>query len=74
MTACTATLAASEAFLAISLMLALISSMPVATVCTLLLTCSDAADTTLAWAAVSSLLELICALTADSSSDEPANV
>ena len=37
-------------------MLALISSAPVATVCTFLLTCSAAAETTLAWVAVSSAL------------------
>ena len=69
LTAAVATLAASLAFLAISLMLAPISSAPVATVCTFLLTCSAAAETTLAWAAVSSALAPICWLTAVSSSD-----
>ena len=49
LTAAVATLAASLAFLAISLMLAVISSAPVATVWTFLLTCSAAAETTLAW-------------------------
>ena len=75
LTAWLATRAASVAFLAISRMLAPISSTPVATVCTFLLTCSDAADTTLAWAAVSSALALICVLTAvNSSADEPSVV
>ena len=49
LTAEVATLAASLAFLAISLMLAPISSVPVATVVTFLLTCSAAAEATLAW-------------------------
>jgi len=47
-TAWPATRADSVAFLAISRMLLFISSTPVATVCTFLLTCSEAADTTLA--------------------------
>ena len=63
-----ATRVASAVFLAISLMLAPISSAPVATVCTLLLTCSAAAETTLAWVAVSSALEPIDWLTLFSSS------
>ena len=49
-----------RAFLAISLMLALISSVAVATVCMLLVTCSEAPKTTLAWLEVSSALALIC--------------
>ena len=60
-------MAASLAFLAISLMLAPISSAPVETVVTFLLTCSAAAEATLAWAAVSSALAAICWLTAVSS-------
>ena len=71
--ACVATRAASLAFLAISRMLAPISSAPVATVWTLRLTSSDAADTTLAWADVSSALAPIWWLTAVSSSDELAS-
>ena len=67
LTAEVATLAASLAFLAISRMLAPISSAPVATVVTFLLTCSAAAEATLACAAVSSALEAICWLTAVSS-------
>ena len=67
LTAEVATLAASLAFLAISLMLAPISSVPVATVVTFLLTCSAAAEATLAWVAVSSALAAICWLTAVSS-------
>ena len=50
-------------------MLAPISSVPVETVVTLLLTCSAAADATLAWAAVSSALTAICWLTAINSWD-----
>ena len=49
------------------LMLAPISSVPVATVATFLLTCSAAAEATLACAAVSSALDAICWLTAVSS-------
>ena len=69
-----ATLAASLAFLAISRMLAPISSAPVATVVTFLLTCSAAAEATLACAAVSSALDAICWLTAVSCRDELASV
>ena len=50
-------------------MLALISSVPVATVCTFLLTCSAAAETTPACVAVSSALLTICWLLAASSSE-----
>ena len=67
-TAAVATRVASAVFLAISLMLAPISSAPVATVWTLLATCSEAAETTLAWVAVWSALALICWLTRLSSS------
>ena len=74
LTAEVATLAASLAFLAISLMLAPISSAPVATVVTFLLTCSAAAEATLACAAVSSALDAICWLTAVSCRDELASV
>ena len=73
LTAAVATLAASLAFLAISLMLAPISSAPVATVATFLLTCSAAAEATLAWAAVSSAFDAICWLTAVSSPDALAS-
>ena len=69
LTALVATLADSAAFLAISLMLAVISSAAVATVWTFLLTCSDAAETTFACALVSSALELIWVLTAVNSSE-----
>jgi len=65
-TAPVATRAASLALLAISLMLALISSEPVATVAMLRLTCSAAAEATLACAAVSSALAAMCSLTVDS--------
>ena len=64
-----ATRAASCALFAISRMLALISSVPVATVWTFLLTCSAAAETTPAWADVSSALFTICWLFASSSSE-----
>ena len=67
LTAVVATRAASLALLAISRMLAPISSAPVATVATFLLTCSAAAEATLAWAAVSSAFEAICWLTSVSS-------
>jgi len=59
-TAEVAILAASLAFLAISLMLAPISSAPVATVCRFWLTCSAAEETTFACAEVSSELAVIC--------------
>jgi hypothetical protein len=62
------TFAASLAFLAISLMLALISSVAVATVCKLRLTSSVAADTTLACAEVSSEFAVICWPVAENSS------
>src|SRR5262249_28621494 len=55
-------------FLAISEMLALISSVAVATVCRLRLTSSVAVETALAWAEVSSELALICWLTEENSS------
>jgi hypothetical protein len=55
-TADAATRAASFALFAISRMLAVISSAPVATVWTFLLTCSAAAETTFACAEVSSAL------------------
>ena len=54
--------------LGISRMLALISSVAVATVCNPRLTCSVAVDTALACAEVSSELALICWLTAENSS------
>ena len=60
-----ATRAASQAFLAISRMLAFICSTPAATVWVFLLTCSEAAETTLAWAEVSSAFVPIWRLTAD---------
>ena len=68
LTAEVAILAASVAFFAISLMLAPISSAPVATVCRFWLTCKVASDTTLAWAEVSSELAVICWLVVESSS------
>ena len=67
LTADVATRAASLAFLAISLMLAPISSTALATVSTFLLTCSAAADTTVACDEVSSEFEAICWLTEVSS-------
>jgi hypothetical protein len=73
-TAVAATLVASPALWAISRTLAFISSTAVATVCTFELTCSLAAETTLAWAAVSSAFAPICADTAASSDDEPPRV
>jgi len=54
-------------------MLALISSVPVATVCRFLLTCSAPAATTLACAEVSSAFALICWLVAVSSSEALAS-
>ena len=68
-TAAVATLAASAAFLAISLMLAPISSAPVATVCTFVLTCSAPAETMLAWAGGFLGGRPICWLSASNSSD-----
>ena len=70
-TASVATLAASWALSEISRMLAVISSTPVATVSTLWLTCSADADTTIAWAEVSSALAAIWWLTDVSSSEAP---
>ena len=68
LTASPETRADSVAFLAMSAMVELISSAPVATVCRLRLTWSVALETTLAWAVVSSELEVICWLTAENSS------
>ena len=65
---------ASAARLAISRMLAPISSVPPATVWMLALTCSEAADTEVACREVSSELELIWRLTELSSSEEAASV
>jgi hypothetical protein len=72
-TAALATLADSLALLAISRMEACICSLPVATTVTFLDTCSLAAETTLAWVAVSSALEAIWLLTAVSSSADEAS-
>ena len=74
MTAFLATRADSFAFLAISRMDACICSEAEATEETFCETCSLAAETTLAWVAVSSALPAICWLTAVSSSDEEASV
>ena len=70
-TASVATRAAAWALREISRMLLDISSTPVATVSTLRLTCSAAADTTVAWVEVSSALAAICWLTDDICSDAP---
>ena len=69
-----ATLAASFAFPAISRIEADISSVLAATVFTLALTCSAAADTALAWTEVSSAEAPIWVLVADSSSELDARV
>src|ERR1043166_2738659 len=73
-TAVVATLAASWALLAISRMLAPISSAAGGTVLPLHLPCSAAADAPLAWEAVCSALAAICWLTAVNSRDELASV
>ncbi len=69
LTAPVATRAASAALLAISRMLADISSVPVATVWMFLFTCSTAAETTLACVEVSPALPVISLLTEESSSE-----
>ena len=73
LTADDATRAASLAFFAISRIEAVISSVPVATVCTLRLTCSAAALTMFACDDVSVALLPIWELTAFNSSDELAS-
>src|SRR5271170_393273 len=74
LTAAVATRAASPAFLEISRLPAVISWAPVATVWMFMLTCSAAAETALAWAAVSVALELIDWLMAFISSEEAARM
>jgi len=69
-----ATLAASWAFLAISRMLAPISSTPALMVLMFMLTCSAAAATTPAWDAALSVPSSINLCDAPSSSDEAVNV
>ena len=73
-TASEVTVAAWLVLPAMSRMLPFICSAETATVFTLFMTCSDAADTTLACAAVSSALALICSLTSFSSSEAVARV
>ena len=65
---------AVEVLLAISWMLAPSSSVPAETDCTLVDTCSAAAETLAAWTAVSSAAALICWLTAESSSEAADSV